>query len=357
MTNQKFKMSASYRAIFILTIFMVFFVLIAGAVFKSKSSGFGMWVWGYTAWLMYKRRISDLVSFYKIILWFDAIAASIVVVALVFGNNDIGYSLVESFVLLGVVISISYALYRYFLRLSLNPPTVTTTDADDSLLWEQVSEEIKSGIRIDSLWTRAFSDSDGDNNKANARYIKLRLEQLRSNVKSTSNAPSKSIQELHKLPPKQSKPIHTGFFLLLVAIVAYASMYFFLGSYKNTTGNISQSSAVPSVTSNSQPVNEKIENCIFVWSNVQRTFIQVKEDIFDAKKYTNTIIIKMGKEAYAESLFAQLRKADTEKNELLAKSIAKEIRANALTVYFEKNLSADFINLIANEQNLRSRCL
>ncbi len=113
----------------------------------------------------------------------------------------------------------------------------------------------------------------------------------------------------------------------------------------------------PSVTTSSKPTTENIENCIFVWSDVQRTFIKLKEDILDSNKYTNTIIIKIGKEAYSESLFAQLRKADAEKNEPLAKSIAKEIRANALTVYFEKNLSADFINLIANEQNLRSRCL
>lgn len=146
----------------------------------------------------------------------------------------------------------------------------------------------------------------------------------------------------------------------LLAIIISISLYFIFGNSKNNTDNISQSTSspsVPSVTTSSKPTTENIENCIFVWSDVQRTFIKLKEDILDSNKYTNTIIIKIGKEAYSESLFAQLRKADAEKNEPLAKSIAKEIRANALTVYFEKNLSADFINLIANEQNLRSRCL
>jgi hypothetical protein len=357
MTVTKPKMLASYKAIFILSIFMVFFVLLAGAITKSKSSGFGMWIWGYTAWLMYKRRVPDLVSFYKIILWFDAIAAGIIVVAFVFGNNDLGFALGDALIILGVAISITYGLYRYFKNLQLNPNSTASYDANDTSLWEQVSEEIKNGIRIDSLWTRAFSEADGDNNKANARYIKLRLDQIKNSAKSTSEVSKGSTEELLKLPPKQSKPIHTGFFLLLVAIVAYASMYFLLGSYNNTAGNVLQSTSVPTATSKSTGTNENIENCIFVWSDVQRTFTKIKEDIMDADKYTNTIIVKIGKEAYSESLFAQLRKADAEKNIPLAKSIAKEIRANALTVYFEKNLSVDYINLLATQQNLRSRCL
>ena len=130
--------------------------------------------------------------------------------------------------------------------------------------------------------------------------------------------------------------------------------YFRPTAPSNDNVTSSQSSTKPSSTTN---INPKNSNCIFVWSEPQRVFLKVDDDISDSVNYTNTIIIKLGKESYSESLFAQLRKADAEKNELLAKSIAKEIRANALTVYFEKNLSSDFINLIANEQNLRSRCL
>ena len=118
--------------------------------------------------------------------------------------------------------------------------------------------------------------------------------------------------------------------------------------------NTNQSSTKPSSATTVSPKNT---NCIFVWSEPQRTFVKVEDDIFDSVKYTHTFIIKLGKEDYSQSLLAQLMKADAEKNELLARSIAKEIQANALTVYFEKNLSADFIKLIANEQNLRSRCL
>lgn len=202
MTNPKQKMSASYKAIFILSIFMVFFVLIAGAATNSKSSGFGMWIWGYTAWLMYKRRNTDLVSFYKLLLWFDVIAAGVAVAVLSFSDSEVtkivGYSAIEVLVLFVFVISITYGLYKYFLNLDSNPTSSDSFSVSDSTIWDQVSEEVKSGKRVDSLWTRAFSESDGDSNKANARYIKLRFDQIKLESMSSSSSSNAS------LPSKES---------------------------------------------------------------------------------------------------------------------------------------------------------
>ena len=116
MTVTKTKMSASYKAIFILSIFMVFFILLAGVATNSKTSGLSMSIWGYTAWLMYLRRNAGLVSFYKLLLWFDAIVVSVVIAFLVFSDIDFGFSYGEGVVSLvsSVVISIHYGLYRYF---------------------------------------------------------------------------------------------------------------------------------------------------------------------------------------------------------------------------------------------------
>jgi hypothetical protein len=205
MTNSKPKMTASYRAIFILSIFMVFFVLIAGAATKSKSSGFGMWIWGYTAWLMYKRRVSDLVSFYKVILWFNVIAAGVALAVLAFSDSDVsryvGYTAIEAILLFILVISLTYGLYKYFLGLDSNPTSSDSFNVADSTIWDQVSEEVKSGKRVDSLWTRAFSETDGDSNKANARYIKLRFDQIKleSRVSSSSSSASSVPKELTKV--------------------------------------------------------------------------------------------------------------------------------------------------------------
>jgi len=195
------KMSTSYKVIFILSIFMIFFVLVAGAVTNSKSSGFGMWIWGYTSWLMYKRRNADLVAFFKILLWFYVIAACISIAILSFADAEvasvIGYNVIEAFVLFAFVILITYGLYRYFFNLEFSQNHANLSNISETAIWDQVSDELKFGKRIDSLWTRAFSESDGDSNKANARYIKLRFDQLKLDAlrsSSSSSLPKESIK-------------------------------------------------------------------------------------------------------------------------------------------------------------------
>jgi hypothetical protein len=245
MTVAKPKMSASYKAIFILSIFMVFFVLVAGAVTNSKTSGFGMWIWGYTAWLMYKRRNSDLVSLYKFLLWFDAIAAGVVVSILLFSDSDVskyvGYSFVEVLVLFVVVFLFTFGLFKYFKNLQNTQTFSDSYEADDSSLWEQVTDEVKSGKRVDSLWTRAFSETDGDANKANARYIKLRFDQIKSENKSFSS--SKTVKTVQSNSPK----IRLNLFdfwnhfnlvgrLSLIAIV-FLCGYAFYDSYNNNSSS------------------------------------------------------------------------------------------------------------------------
>uniref|UniRef100_UPI0040483A03 hypothetical protein n=1 Tax=Mariniflexile sp. TaxID=1979402 RepID=UPI0040483A03 len=180
MTNPKQKMSASYKAIFILSIFMVFFVLIAGALTKSKSSGFGMWIWGYTAWLMYKRRNADLVSFYKGLLWFDVIAAGIALSVLTFSEGDVGryvgYTAVEAALLFALVILFSYGLYIFFRNqtklLSVSSSVINDSSIDDKH-WEQASHEL-DGDRHVATWARAIAESNGDESKAKAVYLKIR---------------------------------------------------------------------------------------------------------------------------------------------------------------------------------------
>jgi len=235
MTNPKPKMSASYKAIFIFSIFMVFFVLVAGAATKSKSSGLGMWIWGYTAWLMFKRRNADLASFYKVLLWFDIIAAGVAVSVLAFSDNDVsryvGYSVGEAFILFALVISITYGLFKYFANLSISgDDSLNSNVIDDGILWEQVSEEIKRGVKVDSLWARAFSDADGDANKANARYIKLRVEQLSQTSKSPKSDSVKSIVDTGNSGFKQ-KNVKKIFGFLIIFVAIFFAVFQFRSSY------------------------------------------------------------------------------------------------------------------------------
>lgn len=51
--------------------------------------------------------------------------------------------------------------------------------AEDKILFGQVAEELKSAILDEALYAKAFSEADGDINYAKARYIKLRVHELR----------------------------------------------------------------------------------------------------------------------------------------------------------------------------------
>jgi hypothetical protein len=244
MTNPKPKMSASYKAIFIFSIFMVFFVLVAGAATNSKSSGFGMWIWGYTAWLMFKRRNGDLASFYKVLLWFDIIAAGVAVSVLAFSDKDVsgylGYSVGEAFILFALVISITYGLFKYFANLSISDDdSLNSNVIDEGIFWEQVSEEIKRGVKVDSLWARAFSEADGDANKANARYIKLRVEQLSQTSKSPKSASFKSIVDSGNSRFKQKNVKEIFGFLIIVVSIFFAVSQFRSSYFLNKSPVIS----------------------------------------------------------------------------------------------------------------------
>jgi hypothetical protein len=49
----------------------------------------------------------------------------------------------------------------------------------DDQLYDIVAKEIRSESLVEGLYTRAFAEADGDKEKAKARYIKLRFQQLR----------------------------------------------------------------------------------------------------------------------------------------------------------------------------------
>ena len=60
----------------------------------------------------------------------------------------------------------------------------------DDQLYDIVAKEIRSGTLVDGLYTRAFADANGDKDKAQAKYIKLRVAQLRTEHKGKGKADS-----------------------------------------------------------------------------------------------------------------------------------------------------------------------
>ena len=53
---------------------------------------------------------------------------------------------------------------------------------NDEKYYAEVLREMNSGIRRDGIWAKALADSDYDEKKAQARYIKLRVQSLKDEV-------------------------------------------------------------------------------------------------------------------------------------------------------------------------------
>ena len=122
MSSAKAPMSTSYKAVFILSILMIFVVIIGGAMSGSKSVGFGIWYWGYTAWKMYKRENDALISIQKVMLWFESVAFSIALAVLLFSDSDVrryvDVTPLGLIILASISMLITYSLLVFFKKQS-----------------------------------------------------------------------------------------------------------------------------------------------------------------------------------------------------------------------------------------------
>ena len=94
----------------------------------------------------------------------------------------------------------------------------------DDQLYDIVAKEIRSGALVDGLYTRAFAEANGDKDKAQAKYIKLRVAQLRQEVQNKAKAKAQNQKAGAKLVSNQSEidwSIVVLFILTFVLFVLY----------------------------------------------------------------------------------------------------------------------------------------
>ena len=78
----------------------------------------------------------------------------------------------------------------------------------DDQLYDIVAKEIRSGTFVDGLYTRAFAEANGDKDKAQAKYIKLRVAQLRQEVKDRAKAEAQTEAQTEAQKQKaRAKPV------------------------------------------------------------------------------------------------------------------------------------------------------
>ena len=190
-------MSTSYRVIFFISILMAIFIFLAGIESGTKTSSFGVLVWSYIAWLMYKRDNTGLISLLKKLLWLDGAITAIGALWVVYSDEGIeelvGYSAVGLLISGVTSMAIFYALLVYFQKqLNIQPVQIKSQIIESDNIsdehWVQAAEELTSQVRNEAIWAKVFSEADGDESKAKARYIKIRVEQLHRSGISSSNS-------------------------------------------------------------------------------------------------------------------------------------------------------------------------
>ncbi len=108
----------------------------------------------------------------------------------------------------------------------------TADSSHDSDIYDQVAEEIESDNLISGVWTRAFAEADGDENRAKAIYIKLRFEALSSKKKERVSEGSR-VKKERRRAEKKKKPrlaIKRFVFQILTMTLSLLAGFFSLGA-------------------------------------------------------------------------------------------------------------------------------
>lgn len=69
----------------------------------------------------------------------------------------------------------------------------------DTCLFETVAEEIEKGFISKGLWARALSDSEGQKDRTQARYIILRVDELKEEINAHKEAQRATEEQIQKI--------------------------------------------------------------------------------------------------------------------------------------------------------------
>lgn len=254
MSSVKAPVSSSYKAVFALSILMIFVVIIGGAMSGSKSVGFGVWYWGYTAWKMYKRDNDSLVSLQKVMLWFEAIAFSVALAVLLFSDSDVSryvdISPIGLIILASLSMGVTYLLYKFFKKHQSAPttsPSVISSSIEDRF-WEQASREL-DGDKHEATWARAMASAEGDEGKTKALYIKTRSSDLQRSYSSSNEQHSNVASNKVEFIKEESKLFWSSFNAVgKIAIVGFVGLVCY--TIYDSTKSSDQNSSIPSTPIN-----------------------------------------------------------------------------------------------------------
>ena len=283
MTDEKQKMTSSYKAVFAFSIVMsvLMFVLYSAeyqTTHKASSTAIPFLLWCYQTWLIYKQQNAKLVGFYKAMLWIGGIALTLLSLMLI-GNVDVYGVNVPKLIGIAVMLGIYYGMLQFFKQLLVNPSVTSKTSnnsnaSNDDYLRAEV--EFNSAQRDAGLWVRCFAEADGNEAIAKARYIKNRASLSAFDLRKTQILNEQKLFEKYK---NKEKLKFAG--LMIILLILVAGGYFAMLKIKDefispTTNNIGGFLISQTVTSHKVNGVKIIDGC-FNYDGAQQLGISYSE--------------------------------------------------------------------------------
>jgi len=168
---------------------LMFFVTMVVTNINGAKTSFYYYIWMMVGYYAYKANLSSIQSMMKIVIFINIGVLALIIsfmddTALGYLNSSSKLDLIASVILMlipkvGLYFYCKSQLVRSY-DFNKNSNTVaeegSNKHGDDH--WERAFKEVNGGERVAATWARAFSEADGDENKAKARYMKLRVENL-----------------------------------------------------------------------------------------------------------------------------------------------------------------------------------
>lgn len=173
---------------------LMFFVTVIVTQINGSKTSIYYCVWLMVGYYAYKANLDGIRSLMKLLIFINIGVLGLII--LFFDDSTLGYlnssGKVELMASVIVMLIPKTALYFYcksqleqnysFSKYDNYDTEKRPTEIIDDH-WEQAYKEVNGGERVTAVWARAFSEADGDENKAKARYVSMRVEQF-----STANA-------------------------------------------------------------------------------------------------------------------------------------------------------------------------
>lgn len=184
-------MKTAYKVVFYLSILfaVLLFLDAVSAGGKPSPQMLGVLLMSYTAWLMKKQEIKQLVSLYKGVFWVQLILLILVLAFLIPADESVkilvGRTPLDVLINGGFGLCIFGGYYLFFKKYDDYSKTPSSHSRKNIIeiedqYWNRASNEFNDA-RHTATWARAFSETGGDEPKAKAIYLQIRAKYFQEN--------------------------------------------------------------------------------------------------------------------------------------------------------------------------------